>query len=213
MLCSGAGADQGRAVREGQSWSIQIIARRSRAFAVHYALLLREEFGETGAWSPGRLHQVLTHFEPGFIRVEVDETTYPLHIVIRHRCEAAMVAGTLDPADLSDAFNDTMKPPLGIRPRNPSKGCHQDIHWALAEDWGYSCPHTLWARLWPRNWRKPSTRRCPIPTSTLNAAISGYSLAGSGNCPQPGLFRTIFGLAARTGDGPSTRHRSSHAAY
>ena len=139
------GADRGMTVHESQSLSIEMLACRSRAFAVHYARLLRDEFGEKGAWDPDRLYEVLTHVEPGFIRVEADEVSYPLHIIIRHRCEAAMIDGTLDPADLPDAFDDAMESLLGIRPPSPREGCMQDIHWGLADGWGYFPTYTLGA--------------------------------------------------------------------
>ena len=139
------GADRGMTVHESQSLSIEMFACRSRAFAVHYARLLRDEFGQEGAWDPDRLYAVLTHVEPGPIRVEADEVSYPLHISIRHRCEAAMVEGTLDPALLPEAFDEAMGSLLGIRPPSPREGCMQDPHWALAEGWGYFPTYTLGA--------------------------------------------------------------------
>ena len=139
------GADRGMTVHESQSLSVEMFACRSRAFAVHYSRLLRDEFGQEGAWDPDRLHAVLTHVEPGYIRVEADEVSYPLHITIRHRCEVAMIEGTLDPALLPEAFDEAMGSLLGIRPPNPREGCMQDTHWALAEGWGYFPTYTLGA--------------------------------------------------------------------
>ncbi|MDE0713134.1 MAG: carboxypeptidase M32 [Rhodospirillales bacterium] len=139
------GAARGMTAHESQSLLIEMFACRSRGFAVHYARLLRDEFGEEGAWDPDRLHKVLTHVEPGVTRVEADEVTYPLHIVIRHRCETAMLDGTLDPADLPDAFNDAMVALLGIRPTNPREGCLQDPHWTLVEGWAYFPTYALGA--------------------------------------------------------------------
>lgn len=139
------GAARGMTAHESQSLLIEMLACRSRGFAVHYARLLRDEFGDEGAWDPDRLHKVLTHVEPGVTRVEADEVTYPLHIVIRHRCETAMLDGALDPADLPDAFDDAMAALLGIRPGNPREGCLQDPHWTLVEGWAYFPTYALGA--------------------------------------------------------------------
>ena len=138
------GSDRGMTAHESQSLSIEMIACRSRPFAVHYARLLREELGEAGAWEPDRLYGALTHVEPGFIRVEADEVSYPLHIVLRHRCETAMVSGALDPADLPDAFDDGMEALLGLRPPTPREGCLQDTHWAMGA-FGYFPTYSLGA--------------------------------------------------------------------
>ena len=129
---------------ESQSLSIEMQACRSQAFAAHYARLLNEEFGAQGAWDPGRLYGVLTHVEPGPIRVEADEVNYPLHIAVRHRCEVALISGGLDPADLPDAFDDAAESLLGIRPPDPREGCMQDIHWA-GGSFGYFPTYTLGA--------------------------------------------------------------------
>ncbi len=127
------GRNRGMTAHESQSLSIEMQACRSRAFAIHYARLLQEEFGAEGAWEPGRLYGVLTHVEPDLIRVEADEVSYPLHIAVRHRCETALISGALDPADL-----------LGIRPPGPREGCMQDIHWA-GGSFGYFPTYTLGA--------------------------------------------------------------------
>ena len=138
------GRNRGMTAHESQSLSIEMQACRSQAFAVHYARLLNEEFGAQGAWDPGRLYGALTHVEPGPIRVEADEVSYPLHIAVRHRCEVALISGGLDPADLPDAFDDAAESLLGIRPPDPREGCMQDIHWS-GGSFGYFPTYTLGA--------------------------------------------------------------------
>ena len=138
------GRNRGMTAHESQSLSIEMQACRSEAFAVHYAQLLKEEFGADGAWEPARLHSVLTHVEPELIRVEADEVSYPLHIAVRHRCETALISGELDPADLPHAFDDAVQSLLGVRPPGPREGCMQDIHWASGS-FGYFPTYTLGA--------------------------------------------------------------------
>ena len=138
------GRNRGMTAHESQSLSIEMQACRSRAFAVRYARLLNEILGPDAGWEADRLYGVLTHVEPGLIRVEADEVSYPLHIVVRHRCETALVSGALDPADLPDAFDEAVEALLGIRPPGPREGCMQDIHWA-GGSFGYFPTYTLGA--------------------------------------------------------------------
>ena len=138
------GRNRGMTAHESQSLSIEMQACRSQAFAVHYARLLNEELGPEDEWQAGRLYSALTHVEPGLIRVEADEVSYPLHIAVRHRCETALISGGLDPADLPDAFDDAAEALLGIRPPNPREGCMQDIHWS-GGSFGYFPTYTLGA--------------------------------------------------------------------
>jgi carboxypeptidase Taq len=63
------------------------------------------------------------------IRVESDEVTYDLHIILRTRLERALIHGDLEVADLPQAFDDGMEDLLGIRPSRASDGAMQDVHW------------------------------------------------------------------------------------
>ncbi len=74
--------------------------------------------------------RALNRVERQPIRVESDEVTYDLHIVLRTRLERAMTSGDLAPADLPDAFADGMEDLLGIRPATPAEGAMQDVHWS-----------------------------------------------------------------------------------
>ncbi|MFO1020302.1 MAG: carboxypeptidase M32 [Planctomycetales bacterium] len=67
---------------------------------------------------------------PSFIRVEADEVTYNLHIMLRFELEQKLVAGDLKPADVPGVWNETFTRYFGITPPNDSQGCLQDIHWS-----------------------------------------------------------------------------------
>ena len=114
----------------------------SSAFA---APRMRAAFGKDGpAWTADNIHRVYTRVAPGFIRVDADEVTYPLHIMLRYRLERAMLAGDLALADLPGAWNDGMRELLGIVPPDDALGCLQDIHWPDG-GWGYFPTYTLGA--------------------------------------------------------------------
>ncbi len=87
---------------------------------------------------------MLAKVEPGFIRVDADEVTYPAHVLLRYDVERALVTGELDPEDLPAAFDDGMAELLRLRVPNHRVGCLQDIHWACG-DFGYFPTYTLGA--------------------------------------------------------------------
>ena len=140
------GAERGLMVHESQSLAIEMQACRGDAFAHFQSGLLREEFGDDPAFSPGALGASLRHVAPGPIRVEADEVTYPAHVIVRYRCERELIGGGLDPADLPGAFDDRLEALLGIRPPNLRQGCLQDIHWPSGH-YGYFPTYTLGALL------------------------------------------------------------------
>jgi carboxypeptidase Taq len=106
---------------------------------------MRTAFGKSGpAWTADNIHRLYTRVAPGLIRVDADEVTYPLHIMLRYRLECAMLAGDLPLADLPGAWNDGMRELLGIVPPNDALGCLQDIHWPDG-GWGYFPTYTLGA--------------------------------------------------------------------
>ena len=67
---------------------------------------------------------------PSLIRIEADEATYNLHILMRFELEQAMLRGDLAVADLPAAWNEKMRQYLGIAPPDDARGCLQDIHWS-----------------------------------------------------------------------------------
>nr|WP_201729288.1 carboxypeptidase M32 [Acidocella sp. C78] len=139
------GAAAGMAVHESQSLIIELQAARSDAFLAWLGPRLAEAFGQAAAdFAPARLAARLQRVERSFIRVEADEMTYPAHVILRFRLEAAMVAGDLAVADLPGAWNEGMRALLGIVPPDDAKGCLQDIHW-YAGLFGYFPSYTLGA--------------------------------------------------------------------
>ncbi|MCJ2033605.1 carboxypeptidase M32 [Methylobacterium sp. J-068] len=139
------GAARGMTLHESQSLLVEMQACRSAEFCAYLAPILRESFGGTGpAWSADNLRRLYTRVEPGFIRVDADEVTYPAHILLRYRLETAMIAGDLDVADLPGAFDDGMRDLLGITVPDDRRGCLQDIHWPDGS-FGYFPTYTLGA--------------------------------------------------------------------
>ncbi len=135
----------GMAVHESQSLLIEMQVCRSAEFVGYMAPLAREAFGADGpAWQADNLIRVYNRVEPGTIRVDADEVTYPAHVILRYRLEKAMIAGDMAPDDLPGAWNAGMDELLGLTPPDDRVGCLQDIHWYDGA-WGYFPTYTLGA--------------------------------------------------------------------
>ena len=117
-------------VHESQSLFWECRVARSRAFAERWhrrfcAGLGRDPWGGAfGFW------RALNPLRPGLIRVEADELSYCLHIVLRFELELALLEQEMPVEDLPQQWNQRMQELLGVRPQTDSEGCLQDIHWA-----------------------------------------------------------------------------------
>lgn len=150
------GHARGMAVHESQSLLVEMQACRSPAFIRWLAGELAATFGDQPAFAAGNLVRLYHHVERSLIRVDADEATYPLHVILRWRLERAMIAGDLATADLPAAWNDGMGDLLGITPPDDAKGCLQDIHWPVGA-FGYFPCYTLGALLAAQLFRAAST--------------------------------------------------------
>jgi len=139
------GNARGMALHESQSLLMEMQACRSDAFIAFAAPRMRTAFGKDGpAWTVDNIHRIYTKVAPGLIRVDADEVTYPLHIMLRYRLERALLAGDLPLVDLPGAWNEGMRELLGVVPPDDALGCLQDIHWPDG-GWGYFPTYTLGA--------------------------------------------------------------------
>lgn len=84
----------------------------------------------------------VNHVAPSLIRVEADEATYNLHIIIRFELEQSLIGGQLSVKDLPEAWNQKYRDYLGIEPANDAEGVLQDVHWS-AGLFGYFPTYTL----------------------------------------------------------------------
>jgi carboxypeptidase Taq len=125
------GKERGIALEESQSLLIEMIICRSRPFLQYLRPLLEKHFGVRGPeWDPENLYRVLTQVRRSAIRINADELTYPMHIVLRYGIERNLLDGRLAVRDLPDAWNQGMQDRFEIRPANAAEGCLQDVHWA-----------------------------------------------------------------------------------
>ena len=139
------GEARGMDVHESQSLLIEMQACRSKEFLTYAAPLMKQAFKRDGPeWQVDNLYQIYTTVEPGLIRVDADEVTYPAHVILRYNIERALIADDMTLADLPDAWNDGMERLLGLTPPDHATGCMQDIHW-FDGAWGYFPSYSLGA--------------------------------------------------------------------
>lgn len=124
------GGPLGMAFHESQSLIMEMQAGTSREFTQFLAKLLRDHFTFSGPeYSEENLYKLVTKVKPSFIRVDADEVTYPMHIILRFEIEKAILEDNLKAQDLPGLWNSKMQQYLGIIPNANSEGCMQDIHW------------------------------------------------------------------------------------
>lgn len=130
-------------IHESQSrlWENQV--GRSRPFWEHFFPRARQVFFDALADVPlDDFLFAINDVQPSFIRVEADEATYNLHIILRFELEQALLTGDLAPGDVPGAWNEKMHRSLGLTPPSDTLGCLQDIHWSMG-GLGYFPTYTL----------------------------------------------------------------------
>jgi carboxypeptidase Taq len=124
------GRDRGMALHESQSLLLEMVIGRNRPMLNYIQPLMVKYFGVSGeSWSVENLYHLLTRVQRSLIRMDADELTYPVHIMMRYELEQDILQGKLLIKDLPEAWNAMMESRLGIKPSHDTEGCLQDIHW------------------------------------------------------------------------------------
>lgn len=119
------------AVHESQSRMWENLVGRSKVFwKFFYPRLVKIFPQQLGNVSMENFYKGINKVEPSLIRVEADEATYNLHVMLRLELEIALLEGTLKVKDLPEAWNTRMKEYLGVVPPNDREGVLQDVHWS-----------------------------------------------------------------------------------
>jgi len=123
------GASMG--MHESQSRLYENMICRSRAFAGQLLPKLREQFDYFASWDEDALYRAVNISRPSLIRIEADELTYSLHIMVRYELEKALITGDIKAADLPGLWADKYEEFIGLRPDDLAKGVLQDVHWSM----------------------------------------------------------------------------------
>jgi carboxypeptidase Taq len=118
-------------VNESQSRTWENLVGRSHAFWTHWYEPLQETFpDQLGGVELDAFVRAINRAEPGLIRVDADETTYSLHIILRFELEQELIEGTVALEDLPEIWNARMKEFLGVDVPDDTHGVLQDVHWS-----------------------------------------------------------------------------------
>ncbi|MBE4910212.1 carboxypeptidase M32 [Bacillus luteolus] len=126
-LCSGTSMG----IHESQSLFYENIVGRSLAYwKKNYDLLKEYSSGQFEGISIEDFYRGINESKPSFIRIEADELTYPLHVMVRYEIEKGLFNDEIEVKDLPKIWNAKYEEYLGITPENDAKGVLQDVHWA-----------------------------------------------------------------------------------
>jgi len=137
------GTDRDLSVHESQSRLFENHVGRSRAFWEQFLPTFQSRFPDTKDATVEDAYEAFNQVhEDNLIRVEADELTYHLHIIVRFEIERDLIRGDLDVDDVPAVWNDKYEEYLGIRPDTDTEGCLQDIHWSHG-NFGYFPTYSL----------------------------------------------------------------------
>jgi carboxypeptidase Taq len=147
-------------LHESQSLSFEMQLGSHPGFAKLLAPLVQQHLGTQPAFEADNLHKLLTRVQPGYIRVDADEVTYPAHVILRFEIERALMEGQIEAVDVPALWNEKMQALLGLSTEgNYSNGCMQDVHWPSGM-FGYFPCYTLGA-MYASQWFATMRRELP----------------------------------------------------
>jgi carboxypeptidase Taq len=173
---------------------------RNKPFLTYLKPLLEKSFGVAGPeWEVDNLYRLLTRARRSLIRVDADEITYPVHILLRYELENEILKGELRVKDVPEAWNARMEDRLGVRPANDAEGCLQDVHWAVGS-FGYFPSYAIGAVIAGQLYESLRSDRPELDQEIAAGQFSGlfdwlrtnvYSLAAS--CSMPEMIERATG--------------------
>ena len=129
-------------IHESQSRLWENHVGRGAAFWEHWHPLACGYFPELKKFSPAQITAAVNRVSPSFIRVEADQVTYDLHIILRFEIEVKLIERQLAAADVPACWNEEFEKMLGLKVAKDADGCLQDIHWSMGS-LGYFPTYTL----------------------------------------------------------------------
>jgi len=136
----------GMATHESQSLLWERMVGQSRAFWTWATPVVHKYFPHTRECTAEDFYLAVNVVKPSLIRVDADEVTYPLHVIVRFELERVLFDGSMDIANLPQAWDDKMEAYLGVRPPSNKEGVLQDVHWSGAAV-GYFPSYSLGAMI------------------------------------------------------------------
>ena len=129
-------------IHESQSRLWENHVGRSASFWKHWHPRACEHFPDLKRFTPEQITAAVNQVKPTFIRVEADQVTYDLHIILRFEIEMKLIERQIDVVDVPACWNEAFEKSFGLKVENDAQGCLQDIHWSLGTI-GYFPTYTL----------------------------------------------------------------------
>jgi len=166
------GGARSMGLHESQSLSFEMQLGSHPGLVARLAPMIASAFGDQPAFEPGNLQRLLTRVQPGRIRVDADEVTYPAHVILRFEIEQPLIDGEIEAEDIPALWDLKMQELLGIDTRGDYRdGPLQDVHWPSGL-FGYFPCYSLGA-MYAAQWFAAMRRAMP----DLDARIAQGDLA------------------------------------
>jgi carboxypeptidase Taq len=199
------------ALHESQSLSFEMQIGSHPGFMRRLAPLIEAAFGAQPAFTPKNLHRLITRVQPGFIRVDADEVTYPAHIILRYEIERPLIEGQIEPEDVPALWDAKMMELLGVDTRgNFTNGPLQDVHWPESL-FGYFPSYSLGA-MYAAQWFATMRRTLPDLDARIEAGdlSPAFDWLKANIWQQASLWNTDELARRATGEALNPAHFRAH---
>lgn len=205
------GRSRNMCIHESQSLMFEKQIFLSKAFGQALMKPLHKHLPSTATFSADDIWMAQTRVQPSFIRVEADEVTYPLHVMLRYDIESALINGDIEADVIPEAWESSLNDYLGLSTKGDhSIGCLQDIHWTDGA-FGYFPSYTMGA-VNAAQLSAAMKRDCPEWKAQFAAGELGFARAWlSEHIWQHGCnFESQELMQSATGEGSTAKHLLAH---
>ncbi len=209
------GAARGMGIHESQSLFQEMQIARGQPFLKFAALIIKKQLAneesDEQCWSADNLYQLNNRVKPDYIRVNADEVTYPMHVILRYEIEKLLINQKLSVNDLPEIWNEKMQQYLGISTAgNYKDGCMQDIHWTDGS-LGYFPTYTLGAMNAAQLYQAANNTIPNLSQQLANGEFDSLNQWQEDNIWSKGSFYSIDELMTHaTGEKLNTQYYINH---
>ncbi|WDR03756.1 carboxypeptidase M32 [Devosia algicola] len=207
------GKARGMGIHESQSLFVEMQLARSPQFWEFTLPLVRQHMGDdaVAGWEIADILAHVNFVERGYIRVDADEVTYPLHVILRYELEQDLVNGKLEASQIPEAWDAKMIEYLGISTiADPKDGPMQDVHWPSGA-FGYFPSYTLGAMIAAQQWTALEKAQPTIGTAIAKGDFTAINQWRADNIwSQASRYSTPDLITRATGEPLNAVHFKAH---